>query len=47
MPYAISRNPDGSYRVLNPVTGRVYARRMTKRRARAQVRLLRQKGGLT
>jgi hypothetical protein len=43
MPYAITRNQDGSYRVVNIASGRVLARRTTKRRAQAQVRLLRAK----
>lgn len=43
MPYAITRNRDGSYRVVNAATGKVLARRTTKRRAQAQVRLLRAK----
>lgn len=43
MPYAVIRNRDGSYRVVNAATGRVHARRTTKRRAQAQVRLLRTK----
>jgi len=43
MPYEIRRNRDGSYRVRNASTGKVYAERTTLRRARAQVRLLRMK----
>jgi hypothetical protein len=43
MPYAIRQNRDGSYRVVNAVTGKVHARRTTRRRAQAQVRLLRAK----
>jgi hypothetical protein len=39
----VRRNGDGSYRVVNIATGRVLARRTTKRRAQAQVRLLREK----
>lgn len=46
MPYLVTRNRDGSYRVTNAATGRVLARRTTKRRAQAQVRLLRAKEGL-
>lgn len=43
MPYAVTRNRDGSYRVTNIATGRVVAKRTTKRRAQAQVRILRTK----
>lgn len=43
MPYAVLRNRDGSYRVVNAATGRALARKTTRRRAQAQVRLLREK----
>lgn len=43
MPYLIRRNSDGSYRVENAVTGRVLAKRTSRRRAAAQVRLLHQR----
>ena len=43
MPYAIRQNRDGSYRVVNALTGRVHAKRTTRRRAQAQVRLLQQR----
>ena len=40
MPYTI-RKVKGGYRVVNARTGRVKARRTTKAKAKAQVRLLR------
>jgi hypothetical protein len=43
VPYAIRQNRDGSYRVVNAASGRVLAKRTTRRRAQAQVRLLREK----
>lgn len=45
MPYAILRNRDGSYRVVNAASGRVLAKRTTRRRALAQVRLLKEREG--
>jgi len=42
MPYRIEKTASG-YRVVNSLTGRVYAKGTTKRRAQAQVRLLRQR----
>jgi len=46
VPYVIRRNHDGrTYRVINLATGQVKTRRTTKRRAQAQVRLLREKEG--
>jgi hypothetical protein len=40
MPYAIRRNEDGTYRVVNPVTGDVHMKSGSKEDAEAQVRLL-------
>lgn len=42
MPYRIEKAESG-YRVVNSLTGRVHARHTTKRRAEAQVRLLKAK----
>jgi hypothetical protein len=38
MPYAIVARPDGTYRVLNKVTGRVLSKSTTLTKARAQIR---------
>jgi len=40
MPYKISRNPDGTFQVKNPQTGKVHAKGTSKKAAEAQVRLL-------
>jgi hypothetical protein len=40
MPYAIRKNRDGSYRVVNADTGKVHMKSGTKADAEAQVRLL-------
>ena len=40
MPYAIQRNPDGSYKVKNTETGRLASKKTTKAKAEAQVRIL-------
>lgn len=45
MPYEIRRNRDGTYTVRNAITGKVHAKRTTLRRARAQVRVMRQREG--
>ena len=41
MPFAIHKNTDGSFRVVNSKTGKVHAKHSTKAHAEAQVRLLR------
>jgi hypothetical protein len=41
MPYALIRNKDGSIKVENVDTGRVYAKHTTAKRAEKQIRLLR------
>lgn len=44
MPYRIEKNTvGGRYRVVNSLTGRVYSRATSLRRAKAQVRLLQAK----
>lgn len=43
MPYAVLRVGKGRYAVVNPATGQVHAKNTTKRRAQAQVRLLKAK----
>lgn len=41
MPYKVEKNSvGGRYRVVNPLTGKVYSRATSLRRAQAQVRLL-------
>ncbi len=40
MPYAMQRNPDGSYKVKNTETGRLASKKTTKAKAEAQVRIL-------
>lgn len=40
MPYRVSKNDDGSYRVENSETGEVHSKHTTKENAEAQVRLL-------
>lgn len=40
MPYALEPNGDGTYRVVNRDSGKVHARRTSKRRGEAQIRLL-------
>lgn len=42
MPYAIVKQGDGSYAVIS-ANGRVHAKHTTRRRAEAQVRLLKDK----
>ena len=44
MPYAIRKTGD-RYQVVNALTGKVYAKHTTLRRAKAQVRLLKAKEG--
>jgi hypothetical protein len=41
MPYALLHNKDGSVRVENVDTGKVYAKHTTAKKAEKQVRLLR------
>lgn len=40
MPYSIESNGDGTYRVVNALTGKVHAKRTSKNRAEAQVRIM-------
>lgn len=40
MPYKLLRNDDGSYRVVNEVTGDVKAKNTTKEKGEAQIRFL-------
>ena len=40
MPYEISKNSDGTYKVINSATGKVHMESGTKEDAEAQVRLL-------
>jgi hypothetical protein len=40
MPYAIRKNPDGSFRVFNKKTGEIMAKHTTKEKAQKQVRFL-------
>jgi hypothetical protein len=40
MPYKMERNSDGSYKVINAVTGDVKAAHTSKREAKRQIRLL-------
>jgi hypothetical protein len=40
MPWKIVRNPDGSFAVKNKDTGRLAAKKTTKPKAEAQIRLL-------
>lgn len=40
MPYKIEANGDGSYKVINALTGKVHAKRTSKERAERQVRLM-------
>lgn len=45
VPYRIERLSGGGYRVVNAVTGRVHARRTSKAKAKAQVRVMEQAEG--
>lgn len=40
MPYRIESNGDGTYKVINALTGKVHAKRTSKARAENQVRLM-------
>ncbi len=40
MPYQIKRNGDGTYRVINRMTGKVHAYKTSLAKAKAQIRLL-------
>ena len=40
MPYSILKNKDGSYRVINAITGKVHAKRTTLEHAHAQIRIM-------
>jgi hypothetical protein len=40
MPYKIEANGDGTYKVINELTGKVHAKRTSKKRAEKQVRLM-------
>jgi hypothetical protein len=40
MPYSVEPNGDGSYRVVNTLTRKVHAKRTTKGKAEAQVRVM-------
>lgn len=40
MPFKIIRNKDGSFKVKNKETGRIAAKKTTKTKAEAQIRLL-------
>jgi hypothetical protein len=43
MPYRIKKNKDGSYKVVNRITGKVFSKHTTQLKAKAQVRLLHMK----
>lgn len=40
MPYSIKPNGDGTFRVVNAITGKVHAKRTTKDKAEKQVRVM-------
>jgi hypothetical protein len=40
MPYAIRKNPDGSFRVINKKSGEIMAKHTTKEKAQSQIRFL-------
>ena len=40
MPYRIEPNGDGTYKVVNALTGAVHAKRTSRRKAERQVRLM-------
>lgn len=40
MPYSIKPNGDGSYKVVNALTGKVHAKSTSKEKAEAQVRAM-------
>jgi virulence-associated protein VapD len=40
MPYSIAHNSDGSVRVVNAITGKVYARRTTEKKAHIQIAIM-------
>lgn len=40
MPYSIESNGDGTYRVVNAITGKVHAKRTSKEKAEKQVRVM-------
>lgn len=40
MPYRIEPNGDGTYKVVNAITGKVHAKRTSKERAEKQIRLM-------
>jgi hypothetical protein len=40
MPYKIKRNNDGTYQVMNAITGKVHAKSASKEDAEKQVRLM-------
>lgn len=40
MPYAIQSNGDSTFRVVNTDTGKVHAKRVTKKVAKSQLKLL-------
>jgi hypothetical protein len=40
MPYSIESNDDNTVRVVNAITGKVYAKRTTRERAEAQIRIM-------
>jgi len=43
MPYQIIRNKDGTFKVINRITGRVHSKHTTLANAKAQIRLMRAK----
>ncbi len=43
MPYIIRKNKDGSYKVINKITGKVFSKHTTQTKAKGQVRLLHMK----
>ena len=40
MPYAVEKNRDGTYKVINKNTGKVHAYHTTLEKAKAQIRLM-------
>jgi hypothetical protein len=40
MPYLLQKHPDGSYSVVNKITGFIHAKHTTLTKAKAQIRLL-------
>lgn len=40
MPYSVQANGDGTYKVINELTGKVHAKKTSKKRAERQVRLM-------